>query len=143
MKRKEAIEVYRGEIIKFEGTRNTQWKFNISIWTLLSLAIFFKASLTKSDVWLLVIGLFVIIVHTWFLVQIQNSLECSKKIRELIHNFLNSSEKQSTIPARIRLGYKILLTETHFTFWVSIQIFITILLVIVFLFVPAFTTPKN
>lgn len=136
MERKEALEVLKGEIIKFEGTRNTQWKFNISVWTLLSLAIFSKSDLSMNDIWCMAVGFATIIIHTLFLVQIQYSLECSKKLRELVHNFLNSTEGSGNIPAGIKLGRKVLFEQTHFRLWVFIQISITFLLSSIFIFKP-------
>lgn len=136
MKRKEALEVLKGEILKFEGTRNTQWKLNIAVWTLLSLAIFSKSKLSISDIGALIIGDSIIVIHSIFSVQIQNSLECSKKLRRIIHNFLNSKMKTFNIPAGVKLSKRELFRETHFIMWLVIQMSITILLAVIFILIP-------
>jgi hypothetical protein len=136
MRKKEALEVLKGEILKFEGTRNTQWKFNIAVWTLLSLAIFSKSKLSISDVGCLMIGTTVIAIHLIFSFQVQKSLECSKKLRKLIHQFLNSEMKTTDIPAGVKISGRELFRETHFILWLIIQMSITTLLAIIFILMP-------
>jgi hypothetical protein len=131
MTRQEALEIYKLEVQKFEGTRNSQWKFNFSLWTLLILVIYYVDKLDILNTYYFVFGLFVFTIHYFFVTQVQYSLESSKILRSTIVNNLNDPQKQNFI-VDIKLKPKLsnLLSETFFARWIIYQCSITLFLIL-------------
>ena len=138
MTRAEAMEVYKDRSAKFKNTQSLQWKLNLSIWTLLVLAIFNKGKMTLPGCdgtcisqgcgFEIIIGVLLVIFHSYFCYQVQKSLDSDKVANNYIVKQLNANIKPdlnihvepSLKPSSVQLS------------WVIIQSFITLVLVVVF-----------
>lgn len=132
MTRKEALEIYKQEVIKFEGTRNTQWRFNISFWTLLVLGIFYSDKLKLTPELSCTAGILIFIGHFLFVAQTQYSLECSKILRNKVVDFLNTNDEMAVITLINKPSCKLLWEKSFFFRWIFFQMFLTIILILLF-----------
>src|ERR1043165_4020810 len=139
MTREEAMEVYKDRSAKFKNTQGLQWKMNLSIWTLLALAIRFKNQMHFSDCvdnWFtwqcgseILIGAFLIFIHVWYCYKIQRSLESDKAVNDEITIQLNQTIDQMNVQVNLRqrpVRYR----PWH---WIIIQGGITLVLAVIFL----------
>ncbi len=101
--RTELIEIYKTEVGRFEKTRDVQWKFNVTAWTLLVLAIKFKSenSALIDCCTIIVSSIAIFIGHLIFTWLIQNSLSSSKAIWNKIFDILNKYDDQDTTLIKI------------------------------------------
>lgn len=131
MTRLEALEIYKDRSAKFENTQSIQWKMNLSIWTLLGLAIVAELKFDGNLVWF---GVAVILLHAWFCGRIQSSLESDKDLKKKIIKALNKIDEKKTETNFDSITVKLPKESTgigsrHWQ-WVFIQTSITTLLVI-------------
>ena len=93
MKREELLEYFRTERTRFEKTREIQWKFNISFWTLLAVGISFlngeMFGECKCGLWLAI--LIFLAAHFLFAYLTQKGLIGSRILSAKILDSLNSS----------------------------------------------------
>ena len=139
MTRNEVMEVYKDRSSKFTNTQLIQWRANISIWTLLALAINYKNQINlstteNSDEWKLLpeigIGLFLLFIHSSFAYKIQKSLEFDKKIKNEIIDQLN----KSTNPNESNFVVDLPKEKNKIAGWIILQVSVTLILIIVFLY---------
>ena len=135
MDRKEALEIYKVRSEKFRNTQLIQWRMNISIWTLLVLAIFYKSnvgfvhcnwhciSLTCSSE--IAIAIFVIIIHWCYCNMTQKSLNYDKALNTDILEQLNNEVTS------IAIDYKIKPRSSFW--WVILQTSLTVILAVIFI----------
>ena len=134
MTRSEALERYKSEMIKFDTTRNLQWKVNISYWSLLALGIKFfhdgTINLCNCQVWTLAILFFG--AHLLFTILIQQSLAFSKSVWIHIGKMVNTDN------ADVRLDYKEVKRKAKLhgkdLLWIIFQMLGTIIMLLLFLF---------
>lgn len=138
MTRQEAMDIYKDRSSKFRNTQSIQWKMNISIWTLLVLAIYYKSELhlptinssclTWSFFFEIVASLFIILIHGYFCYKVQKSLNNDKAVLNEIVNHLNKDvNKKADIP----VDYKAKSTISPWP-WISIQVSVTSVLALIF-----------
>lgn len=144
MKREEAIEIYKERSSKFNQTRTIQWKMNLSIWTLLVFAIFYKEQMSLSVCGCFcercaclieeIIGIIVIVIHGAFCYFIQRSLDFDKKFNDLIVDKLNKSDSNTLTLADIKEVKEEIKKESNkpTVHWMILQLSLTTVLVIVF-----------
>lgn len=136
MERNEAIDIYKEKTAKFKNTQSIQWRMNLSAWTLLVLAIHYKADLLVAGcVWPCVnfpnfiLGM-IPIIHIVYCIMTQSSLEFDKAVSTHILDQLNDSAatnislRQADIRSSIRWKGFI---------WIALQSLMTIILLMVFL----------
>jgi|GEM_PF-4051768 len=127
MDRKEVMEIYKDRASKFQNTQSIQWKMNLSIWTLLVLAIFRKENLKLPECTTILILSMLVGVHLWYCVKTQRSLDFDKKVNNDIIKQLNDIEAPD--------GLKVKLNSGKSTWpWVLLQVVVTIILAMVFYF---------
>ena len=134
MDRKEALEIYKVRSEKFRNTQLIQWRMNISIWTLLVLAIFYKSDVALDDCNWRCIGLtcvseiasvILIIIHGFYSKKTQESLNYDKTLNNEILENLNNEVTSITI------DYKIKPSTSYW--WVVLQTSVTAILAIIFI----------
>lgn len=136
MTRQEALDIYKERVAKFKNTQSIQWRMNLSAWTLLVLAIHYKADLvTTSCDWpcvsfaSLAVTLLPII-HFVYCIMTQSSLEFDKATCTHLLDQLNDTTA-TTITLRkteIRssIGWKGCI-------WITLQSLLTVVLLLIFL----------
>ncbi len=138
MTRQEAMDVYKDRSSKFRNTQSIQWKMNLSIWTLLVLAIFHKTKmnlptindncLTWGFLFEIVVALFVIFVHGYFCYKIQKSLNDDKAVMDQIAAELNKGvNEKADVPVDLKAK-----SNTSPWSWIFIQNSITSVLALIF-----------
>lgn len=140
MTRTEAMEVYHDRSAKFKNTQSIQWKMNLSIWTILVLAIFYKSKInfpscngdciTWSCGFQILMSLIVIFVHFSYCYRIQRSLDSDKAVKKSIVTQLNSSINPNL---NVKIDLESESAKSPWA-WIVIQITVTAILVIVFWF---------
>jgi Sec-independent protein secretion pathway component TatC len=138
MTRGEAMMVYEDRSKKFINTQAIQWKMNLSIWTLLTLAIFYKHQLdlpscvehfiTLKCGLEIFVGSILIFIHSKFCYKIQWSLDSDKAVKDDIVDQLNADTKE--INVQLNLAKEPLQFKPWE--WIMLQVAITLVLVIVF-----------
>ncbi len=144
MKREEAIDMYKVQHERFHKTQDLQWKFNISLWTLMTAAIYFFNEYYKSNdkiapsgTWILVIVFF--LTHTFFALIVQNSLAVTKAVWIKILDDLNPSNNNDisididTVTTENRYDKKKFWKENWK--WILFQMLITIILLSTFVLI--------
>jgi len=129
MKRSEAMDIYKGRLEKFKNTQSIQWKMNLSIWTLLTLAIYNNNIFNNLDTCIKPIILFLISgIHLWYCILTQKSLNADKAIGDDIVEQLNEiqDEQQQIIVTLKKKG-----NHSNWA-WVVLQTAITVILSIIF-----------
>lgn len=137
MTREEAMDVYKDRSAKFINTQSIQWKMNLSIWTLLSLGVFYKSKIEFPSCeqicsWdcfvVLLIGITAILIHGRFCYKIQKSLDSDKAVKDMIVAQLNSTIEP------INVGVDLTASSNNSPWqWVVIQVSITGLLALAFI----------
>lgn len=127
MKRNEAMDVYKGRLEKFKNTQSIQWKMNLSIWTLLVLAIYYSDNIKLDACFLFAFLLAICVIHFWYCILTQKSLNSDKAINDDIINQLNKTQddNQSIIVTYNKGSGRLNLN------WVILQGAITVILAIV------------
>ena len=138
MTRLEAMEVYKDISSKFKNTQSIQWKMNLSIWTLFTLAIFYKSKMSLPSCSALcvergclvemLIGMVVVLIHSYFCYKVQKSLGSDKAVKDSIAEQLNATLDDKT-NILVDLSAK---SSTSPLPWIGIQVSITIILAFVF-----------
>ena len=137
MTKTEAIEIYKERAAKFKNTQSIQWKMNLSVWTLLVLAIYNKKTLYLSGcnlqcITMGCIGLVGIIVfHGWYCFMTQNTLNYDKAFNDMIMAKLNSSDGTEIVLDLKKEDIKQHIHDFGWP-WIIIQTAITIILVMVY-----------
>ena len=91
------MDVYKGRLEKFKNTQSIQWKMNLSIWTLLVLAIY-KNDIIILNTYLMLIILFSIcVIHFRYCSLTQKSLNDDKAVNIDIINQLNEIGQKNVI----------------------------------------------
>src|SRR5690349_18727954 len=141
MTRSEAMDVYKDRSAKFINTQSIQWKMNLSIWTLLAVAVYYNdkmrfpewdiGCLTDGHLFEILIGMILMVVHGSFCYKVQWSLDSDKAVKDDITKQLNQSSRNDVnilvdlgkSPSKFR-GWQ----------WIFIQTGITLALVLIFCF---------
>ena len=95
MKREEAMEVYKAERLHFDKTREIQWKFNIALWTLISLGITLSQDTKKyiDPSIAVIMSVVFVLTHFLFALLTQSSLDSNKVVWTHVINQLNSKSE--------------------------------------------------
>ena len=93
----QALEVYKKECEKFEGTRKLQWGFNIAFWTLLCVGLYFlrSSNIQISGSSLTIILACFFLAHGVYVIMTQRGLEESGRIMKNILNDLNREDHKT------------------------------------------------
>jgi hypothetical protein len=128
MKRQEALEIYKLEHARYNNFREIQWKMNVSIWTLLALAIRYADELKGLSLLVIISASFLIVVsHMIFVYRSQWSLKASRDFEKVLEKQLNGENDPVTVvrPENISL-------ECRGWFWFLSQWLTTLALTVVF-----------
>jgi hypothetical protein len=133
--RSDLVELYKAQVLDYNKTRDIQWRFNISIWTLLGIVILFKY--IEPDIFdsslVTILFLIALLAHYMFIYIIQRSLAGSKRIMDKYIQHLNHYNETAKININNRKYEKIyVLTLTDYL-WIAFQIIITFFILLVFL----------
>lgn len=131
MTREEAMEVYKERSSKFRNTQSIQWKMNLSVWTLLVLAINNGIEWKIWDYywdWNMngILGFGITIIHGLFCYYIQKSLLSDRAVTDSIITELNkSSDAGANIPVNpqrtsSKFEWQWVLLQTSFTLGLAI-----------------------
>src|SRR5258708_30376012 len=104
MKRTEAIEFYKAERIRFEKSRDIQWKFDIALWTLIGLGITFfdREKVGQFQVFFGFLSFAFLFGHILFIHLVQRGLSAARTRADLILTILNSTDAEDVnIPINI------------------------------------------
>jgi len=127
MNREEAMQIYKDRSEKFKNTQVLQWKMNVSIWTLLALAIFYKHTLSLDLYFQIVIGIILTTIHFWYCFKVQKSLQSDKsKKNEII-------EKLNKLDGDVKLAQENEMKIWDWISWIIIQVAITATLALIFI----------
>ena len=130
MKRNEAMDVYKGRLEKFKNTQSIQWKMNLSIWTLLALAIYYNGPINKLNTCFLLFLLgSICVIHFCYCLKTQESLNDDKAVNDDIVKRLNKKKKR----VKVRFTKKGEFSLTSF-YWIILQTAITGVLVALIFF---------
>jgi len=132
MTRNEALEYYKQERDRFEKTRGIQWKFGISLWTLIALAItFFGKNYIKLDKLSACLLCFLFLcAHFVFALFVQKGLVAARTRCNNILTALNTSKEEFVFPDTSRPPPS--LTEND-KWWIFFQVLATNVLLLVLL----------
>jgi hypothetical protein len=90
MRRTELLEAFKTERVRFEKTREIQWKFNLAIWTLEALGIHYLNKEMFTCKCLLVISAIVFIgCHLTFCILMQRGIIASRTLSNQMLDTLN------------------------------------------------------
>jgi hypothetical protein len=134
MTRQEALEVYKERVAKFKNTQSIQWRMNLSVWTLLVLAIHYKTDfMTSSCDWpciyfpTLAVAL-IPIIHIVYCIMTQSSLAFDKATMTHLLDQLNDNNATS-IDFRPTKSF----IDWRGYIWITLQSMVTIVLLLVYL----------
>lgn len=113
-----AMQIYNDRSAKFRNTQSIQWKMNLSIWTVISLATYYTAT---NLLLCLIISVILLTFHGMFVYKIQYSLSCDKAVLDHIVNQLNRNVKN----VQVSLKAKPKPEEFNPWDWVLIQVSVT------------------
>ena len=122
------MEVYKCRSEKFKNTQSIQWKMNLSIWTLLVLAIYNNANIELNP-YLFIILLSICSIHFVYCTLTQKSINADKAVNDNIIIELSNSDQQSV---NIDVKTKGKLSNWTSWFWIVLQTAITVILSIIF-----------
>ncbi|MFN8290480.1 MAG: hypothetical protein U0U70_09495 [Chitinophagaceae bacterium] len=115
--------IYTSQHDRFQHTRTNLWKINITFWTLLVLAIFYKDKLPINNNWLIVlIGFILFGLHFLFVLTVQKNLETDKRIWLSIIKYWND-EWPKDIRFKIdTTGIKLKSLRARAWFWIVFSV---------------------
>ncbi|MEP7375888.1 MAG: hypothetical protein ABI675_21005 [Chitinophagaceae bacterium] len=134
MTRKEAFEVSNRNILRFEKTRDLQWKVNITAWSLIVLGItyFGDKDVTINSCLIFWIAVSFLTIHSFYIVFIQRSLAATQRVERYIYEALNNDNTESLI---VDVDIKKIVKNVSFHskdwWWIVLQILTTALLLTV------------
>jgi hypothetical protein len=135
MNRQEALEVYKERGSKFKNTQSIQWRMNLSAWTLLVLAIHYKADLVSTScdwpcVYFPDLAITLIpIIHFVYCVMTQSSLAFDKAASTHLLDQLNDTTNETITFKTDEISSGIGLKGC---IWIALQSLLTIVLTLVF-----------
>ncbi len=122
------MDIYKGRLEKFKNTQSIQWKMNLSIWTLLVLAIY-KNDFIELNTCLLIILIFICLIHLGYCILTQKSINSDKAVTDNIIDALKNSE-QENVNIDVKLKGKI--SNCPSWLWILLQTAITVVLSVIF-----------
>src|SRR6266496_559912 len=126
------IEVYKAQHERFHQSRNNQWKINVTFWTLIVLAIFYKSKLPVTNFcWTLLICSIFFILHLFFVIKLQQNLQTDKKIWLDIIKYWNNEWPKDREFKIDTTSVKIKDLEPRAWFWILFQIAFTSVLLLI------------
>lgn len=127
MKKGDAIQVYLDRQTKFRNTQSIQWRMNISVWTLVALAIWLNQTTTTAvNPLVKVVASFIIIgIHFVYCLLTQFSLESDKAVANKIINKLCDKQENLDFNPSLRGD----MTRVLPWLWICLQTGMTVLLV--------------
>ena len=123
------MEVYNGRLEKFKNTQSIQWRMNLSIWTLLALAIY-KSDIVKTSlhfVFVILILLIICGIHFCQCSLTQKSINADKAVNDNIVVELNKIERENV---KVDVTLKGKLSKWSWI-WILLQTTITVILSII------------
>ena len=136
MNRQEAFEFIKLEHIRFDKTREIQWKFNFIFWTLIILGTY-NFKIIKDNIhfcYVLDLSVLFLIAHMIFIWRTQRALEATKKIEKHLLKQLNSTVEEMNVTLDIEEQTKeISMLQPTTIWWLLFQLLSTSILLAIFL----------